>query len=240
MLAELLQQDDGEDGSGKVVLDVGCGEGYCARKAVELGATRVVGCDISEEMIASARDVADGDDRFRYFACPAGDLMRELQTRADELGIAGSPSGAFDVAIAVFLFNYLTSFDMEDAVAQVYQALKPGGTFIFSVPHPSMIYCHDEDAVFHLDSAGKGYYSARNEKLLGRISTVDGTWLNVMSVHKTLGDYVSAIRAAGFEILDISEAGVTEEHMKLHPEFFKSVYDRPLHLVFRVKKRVAE
>ncbi|EJK76304.1 hypothetical protein THAOC_01940, partial [Thalassiosira oceanica] len=68
------------------------------------------------------------------------------------------------------------------------------------------------------------------------ISTIDGTKLNVMSVHKTLGDYVQAISKAGFQILDIREAGVTEEHMALHPEFFRSVQDRPLHLVFKLKK----
>jgi len=134
------------------------------------------------------------------------------------------------------LFNYLTTNDMENAIVQVYQALKSGGSFVFSVPHPSMIFCHDKGAVFRLDSEGEGYYSSRNKKILGQISTIDGTKLNIMSVHKTVGDYINAINAAGFQIVDIQEAGVTDEHLALHPEFFSSVQDRPLHLVFKLKK----
>jgi SAM-dependent methyltransferase len=224
-----------ELGGDKIVLDIGCGEGYCARKAIDLGASRVIGCDISQEMIAGALATAGDDKRFSYFVSPAGDLLESLEERKDELGI-DCVTNSIDVAIAVFVFNYLTTHDTEDAIQQIYQALKPGGTFIFSTPHPSMIFCHDKNAVFHLDSEGKGYYSSRNEKILGQISTIDGTQLNVMSVHKTLGDYIKAIMASGFEIVDIQEAGVTEEHMKLHPEFFESVYDRPLHLVFKLRK----
>mmetsp|Transcript_29736 Transcript_29736/g.50615 ORF Transcript_29736/g.50615 Transcript_29736/m.50615 type:complete len:331 (-) Transcript_29736:935-1927(-) len=229
MLAEELQ------GADKIVLDVGCGEGYCARKVIELGAAKVVGCDISQEMINSARTTSEGDDRFQFYASDVGNLLQGLEDHKGEVGIDGS-TGTFDVAIAVFLFNYLTSFDMEEAIVQIYQALKPGGIFVFSVPHPSMIFCHDKDSVFHLNSEGKGYYSSRNEKILGQISTIDGTKLNVMSVHKTVGDYIHAINDAGFQIVDIQEAGVTEEHLALHPEFFQSVQDRPLHLVFKLKK----
>jgi len=29
---------------------------------------------------------------------------------------------------------------------------------------------------------------------------------------------------------------VTDQHLALHPEFFSSVQDRPLHLVFKLKK----
>mmetsp|Transcript_34130 Transcript_34130/g.72722 ORF Transcript_34130/g.72722 Transcript_34130/m.72722 type:complete len:325 (+) Transcript_34130:19-993(+) len=229
MVAEELVNKD------KIVLDVGCGEGYCARKVVELGASMVVGSDISHEMINSANNIADGDDRFCFYVCPVGELIQGLKKRAVDIGIE-SLVGGFDVAMAVFLFNYLTSDDMEDAIRQIFQALKSGGIFVFSVPHPSMIFCHDKDAVFHLNSEGKGYYSSRNKKIFGQISTIDGTKLNIMSVHKTVGDYINAINAAGFHIVDIQETGVTEEHLALHPEFFASVQDRPLHLVFKLKK----
>ncbi|KAL7527619.1 hypothetical protein ACHAXR_005225 [Thalassiosira sp. AJA248-18] len=233
MLAEELRRGDSNDK--KIVLDVGCGEGYCARKVIELGAAKVVGCDISQEMINSAKQTSEGDDRFQYYACPVGELVQGLKDRVDDMGVEKAEE-AFDLAMAVFLFNYLTSYDMEDAILQIYQALRPGGIFVFSVPHPSMIFCHDKDSIFHLDSEGRGYYSSRNEKILGQISTIDGTKLNIMSVHKTLGDYIAAINAAGFRILDIQEAGVTEEHMTIHPDFFESVRDRPLHLVFKLKK----
>ena len=230
MLSEELQSR-----ASKIVLDVGCGEGYCARKAVELGASKVIASDISQGMIDSAIETSEGDSRLRYYVALCGDLLKGLDENRDYLGIERAEEAA-DVAIAVFLFNYLTTFDMEEAIEQVYKALKPGGVFIFSVPHPSMIFCHDKGAIFHLDSEGKGYYSSRNEKILGQISTIDGTKLNIMSVHKTLGDYMHAINKAGFHVADIKEAGVTDEHMNTNPDFFNSVKDRPLHLVFKLKK----
>ena len=235
MLEDVLKEHNDSGSEGKVVLDIGCGEGYCARKVIEMGASKVVGSDISKEMIACALNTSGGDDKFKYYEAVAGDLLKGLNDNLDYLGI-DSAKETFDVAIAVFLFNYLTTNEMEEVILQTYQALKPGGTFIFSVPHPSMIFCHDKGAIFHLDSENKGYYSSRNEKITGIISTIDGTTLNIMSVHKTLSDYIKAIFSCGFEIVDIQEAGVTEEHMKLNPDFFESVKDRPLHLVFKLKK----
>ena len=219
------------------VLDVGCGEGYCARKVISMGASKVIGSDVSQEMIKSALATAQGDERFKFYSAPCSDLLNGLDDHCEYLGIGDrGAEESVDIAMAVFLFNYLTTAEMGDAINQIYTALKPGGVFVFSVPHPSMIYCHDSDAIFHLDSKGKGYFSSRDEKIFGQISTVDGAKLNIMSVHKTLNDYIKAINKAGFQILDIQEAGVTEEHLEMNREFFESVQDRPLHLIFKLQK----
>jgi len=171
---------------GASVLDVGCGEGYCARKVVEMGAAKVIGSDISAEMINSAIATAAGDERFKFYTASSGDLLQAMNNNREYLEIGtdseegGTVEESVDVAIAVFLFNYLTSDEMSDAMVQIYAALKPGGTFVFSVPHPSMIFCHDKDAIFRLNSEGCGYFSSRNEKILGQISTTDGEKLNIM------------------------------------------------------------
>jgi len=225
--------------SGATVLDVGCGEGYCARKVRDMGAAYIVGSDISEEMVKCASDVAIAQgtqSQFYYYTASSTNLLEGLDSERKKEGLQLVIPKHFDVAMAVFLFNYLTTGEMLETMSQVYAALKPGGIFVFSVPHPSMIYCHDEDAIFRLESNGKGYFSSRNEKILGQISTIDGTKLNIMSVHKTVGDYFDTILKAGFEILEVKEAAVTREHMEMNPEFFSSVYDRPLHLVFKIRK----
>jgi len=222
--------------AGATILDVGCGEGYCARKVIEMGAEKVMGSDISAEMIKSAIAASEGDKRFKFYSAPCSDLLKGMKSHQKYLGIEDSAEGSVDVAIAVFLFNYLTSDEMSEVVEQIHSALKPGGIFIFSVPHPSMIFCHDEDAIFRLESEGKGYFSSRNEKILGYISTVDGEKLNIMSIHKTLNDYIQAITSSGFVIVDIQEAGVTEKHLEMNPDFFESVKDRPLHLIFKLRK----
>ncbi len=235
MISSELETEDKKSSSSKTVLDVGCGEGYCARKVVDLGASKIIGCDISQEMIKSAIATSEGDNRFKFYPAPCCDLLKKMNEQCEYLEIDNAEESV-DLAIAVFLFNYLTTTEMTDTMMQIYSALKPQGVFIFSVPHPSMIFCHDKHAIFRLDSEGKGYYSSKNEKIFGHISTVDGSKLNIMSVHKTLNDYVKAIQKAGFEILDIREVGVTEEHLAMNPGFFQSVKDRPLHLIFKVRK----
>ena len=233
---------------GATVLDIGCGEGYCARKMKEMGAAAIVGSDISEAMVKCATDIAvaagdgemdtdsaSGSKPFHYYCGSSCNLLDGLER---ERKVNKSIPELFDVAMAVFLFNYLNTDEMLQTMSQVHSALKPGGIFVFSVPHPSMIYCHEKDAIFRLESEGKGYFSATNEKLLGIISTVDGKELNIMSVHKTLNDYFGAIMKVGFEIVEVREAGVKEEHMKLNPAFFSSVNDRPLHLVFKLRKKL--
>jgi len=222
--------------AGATILDVGCGEGYCARKVIEMGAAKVMGSDISSEMIEKAIAASEGDCRFKFYFSSCTDLLKDMEDHRGYLEIKGTAEGSVDVAIAVFLFNYLTSDEMSEAVAQIYSALKPGGIFIFSVPHPSMIFCHDKDAIFRLESEGKGYFSSRNEKILGHISTVDGVKLNIMSVHKTLNDYIKAIKRQKFDILDIQEAGVTDKHLEMNRKFFETVQDRPLHLIFKLRK----
>ena len=163
------------------ILDIGCGEGYCARKLVnDMGARHVIGCDISEEMIQRAIETSNSNgnsEKFTYFTSPCSQLLKRLKeiTTIENLLV--------DVAIAVFLFNYLKIDEMNDCIDQAYRALKPGGIFVFSVPHPSMIFNHDRDgneSIFSLESKGKGYFSSRNEKLLGYISTIDGERLNIM------------------------------------------------------------
>lgn len=59
-------------------------------------------------------------------------------------------------------------------------------------------------------------------------------------MHKTLNDYMQSINNAGFEIVDIQEVGVTEEHLEMNRNFFESVKDRPLHLVFKLRKADGE
>jgi len=57
-----------------VVLDVGCGNGWAARRAVELGAGRGLGVDISPRMIDRAQAACQGDDRFAFAVSPAEQL----------------------------------------------------------------------------------------------------------------------------------------------------------------------
>ena len=92
------------------VLDVGCGEGYGARKLVEMGARKLVGMDVSQEMIARAQQNPNSNSYVEsYIVGDATQLVDTIRSKPAELGIMPGlmkKDGCFDLAVAIFLFNY--------------------------------------------------------------------------------------------------------------------------------------
>ena len=210
---------------GRTVLDLGCGEGYVARQLKNRGAERLVGLDISEEMIRHAQEREDKEKLgIRFFPGDACDLSMF----ADE---------SFDLVVAVFLFNYLQREQCSSVMAEVTRVLRPGGRFVFAVPHPSLAFLRPEEPPFYFQREGAGYFSGRDRNFEGRIWRRDGESVPVRCVHKTLEDYFGCLRSAGFTSLpEIKELHVTDEHIALDPGFFKPLQDQPLHLAFRTRK----
>lgn len=236
------------DVRGKHMLDVGCGEGYCARVLRKAGVRKVVGVDVSEGMVAaaSASERSERLGNMYYLAADALEIKQALCDNAPSVGMLGGAEierGCFDLAIAAFLFNYVSTKSMAKIMEQVYDLLLPGGAFVFSVPHPMMAgkkanvspaNVHGDGATFGFESEEyTGYFSSRDELLPGVISTRDGKKLNVRMIHKTFEDYMTALGDAGFQLESLKECAVTEEHLKLDPAFFGPVSDMPLHAVFR-------
>lgn len=214
--------------AGSEVLDLGCGEGYVARQLRRRGARRVRGIDVSAEMIARAR------------AEEAREPLGIEYAEGDAQKLAHVPDASIDLAVAVFLFNYLDKAATGAVMHQVHRVLRPGGRFVFAVPHPSLPFLREEEPPFYFARAGLGYFSARDTTLEGRIWRRDGASVPVRCVHKTLQDYFDCLRAAGFRVLpDVEELRVTDEHLAIDPKFFASLRDLPLHLAFRTGKETA-
>jgi len=211
--------------AGLRVLDLGCGEGYCSRELRRLGASSVYGIDISESMIAAARSQESQDALgIRYEVGCATDLT--------ELG-----DNQFDLVIAVFLFNYLTTDQTAQCLTQIKKRLSPGGRVVFSVPHPAFPYMRSPAYPFYFQVEGAGYFSKRNHQFPGRIWKRDGSWLDVQLTHKTFEDYFVALKCAGFNTMPIvSELRVTPEHVALDESFFGPLIDYPLHLAIKVSQ----
>ena len=96
------------DGKLGAAIDVACGTGMSsiALKAV---AERIIGCDISPEMIAQVPD----DDFIAYFVCAA-----EVLGTADE---------SFDLMTVSSAFHW---FDRETFLSEARRVLKPGSTLV--------------------------------------------------------------------------------------------------------------
>ncbi len=209
---------------GARVLDLGCGEGYVGRQILERGADSVTGMDISAEMIENARAQipTDAGDSLTYSVGSATDLAHF----ADD---------SFDLVVCVFLFNYLERAEMTATMKEVVRVLRPGGRFVFAVPHPTLAFVRPEEQPFYFSRVGRGYFEGRDALFEGEIWRRDGVGVRVRCVHKTFDDYFTALRAAGFTTLpEVKELHATEEHMAFDPAFFEPLRETPLHLAFKL------
>ena len=112
-----------------------------------------------------------------------------------------------------------------------------GGRFIFSVPHPFFAFLHEEQPPFYFRRNGADYFSGRNQLFEGRIWRRDGTNIPVRCVHKTFDDYFNSLAAAGFTSLPvIRELYAQPQHLKMDPDFFEPLKNKPLHLAFRIMR----
>jgi SAM-dependent methyltransferase len=211
--------------AGLRILDLGCGEGYCSRELKRRGAADVYGIDLSEGMIIAAQQQDQIDQLgIRYESGCATDLPQLADA-------------SVDLVLAVFLFNYLTVAQMQQCMAEVLRVLKPGGRFIFSIPHPAFPFMRSAEYPFYFKVEGAGYFSQRDQQFPGRIWKRDGSWLDVQLVHKPLEEFFDGLRLAGFNTMPlVRELRVTTEHVQLDEAFFQPLFDYPLHLAIQVSR----
>lgn len=211
---------------GAEILDLGCGEGYCSRKLRRRGAKRVLGIDLSKGMIEAAR------------ACEASAPLGIEYEVGSATNLEGLPDRSFGLVLAVFLFNYLDVSQTRRCMAEVARVLRPGGSFVFAIPHPAFPFVRKEgEFPFHFEDVGGDYFGSRNALFSGRIWKTSGAWLDVQLVHKTLQDYFEALQSAGFSSMPtLRELHVTADHLELDRSFFGPIAGIPLHVAIRVER----
>jgi ubiquinone/menaquinone biosynthesis C-methylase UbiE len=112
------------DLAGLSVVDLACGDGIYARKLRRRGAARVVGVDISPEMVSLARRAEE--------AAPIGVEYVLADVANVDLG------ERFDIAFCSFLFNYATSRgELRALIESVARLVRPGGLVVGCNDYPA-------------------------------------------------------------------------------------------------------
>jgi len=211
--------------TGKSVLDLGCGEGYVSRYCKSHGASRVLGVDISEGMYLKALTQEQEE--------PLG-----IDYRHASITEIAFENSTFDIALGVFVFNYLTIEQTKTIFTHIFQWLKPKGQFIFSLPHPLWPFLSKPIPPTYFDPAQQGYFSGRDKTFLGKIWRLDGSILDIQLFHKTFSDIFECLHAAGFQsVPECRELPVPKEFMKEAPDLCVQGDDLPLHLVLKIEKQ---
>jgi SAM-dependent methyltransferase len=202
------------------VLDLGCGYGWHCRYAREQQASSVIGVDISEKMLAKAKQLTD-DTEVTY-----------IRSAIEDVEFADAQ---FDVVISSLALHYVESY--AEVCKKVYRYLKPGGVFVFSVEHPVFTARREQD--WHYDEHGNrlhwplDHYQHEGQR--------DTSFLveHVIKYHRTISTYINELIRAGFMIQEVQEP-VPPEHM-LHstPEMIDE-WRRPMFLIISARKPHAE
>jgi SAM-dependent methyltransferase len=172
------------DVAGRTVLDVGCGAGQTTRWLREHGA-RVVGFDLSLEQLRRA-------------TAP----LPLVRADAESLPLR---DGSFDVACSAYGALPFVA-DSARVMREVARVLKPGGRWVFSVTHPFR-WCFPDDPTEAGLRASGSYFDRTPYVEQGE----DGAAVYVEH-HRTFGDRVRELVAAGFAVRDVVEPEWPEGH----------------------------
>ncbi len=184
------------DFHGLRVLDLGCGYGWHCKYAADHGAAAVLGIDISEKMLALARE-KNNDPRIAYRCVAMEDLAL--------------PGGSYDVVLSSLAFHYVQDF--VPLVQNIATWLTKGGVFVFSVEHPVFTaygsqdwYYAEDGTILHFPVDNYYYEGKRTAIFLGEAVT---------KYHRTLTTYLNTLLQNGFALQHVVEPQPPEKMMDL-------------------------
>lgn len=170
--------------AGRRVLEVGCGSAPCARWLTDQGA-RVIGLDLSAGMlrhaVAAARET--------------GIWVPLVQADATRLPFADR---SFDLACSAFGAVPFVA-DSAAVMREVARVLRPGGRWVFAVTHPMRWIFPDDPGEAGLTVAQSYFDRTPYVEVDGRGQPT------YVEHHRTLGDRVREIVAAGLTLEDLIE-----------------------------------
>ena len=170
--------------TGRRVLEIGCGSAPCSRWLATQGA-RVVGLDLSTVML-------------RHAALAGRQTGLTVPLVQADAGCLPFAEGSFDLACSAFgAVPFVT--DSAAVMREVARVLRPGGQWVFAVTHPLRWIFPDDPGEAGL-TVTQSYFDRTpyvEVDALGNVTYVEH--------HRTLGDRVRKIVAAGLHLEDLVE-----------------------------------
>jgi ubiquinone/menaquinone biosynthesis C-methylase UbiE len=171
--------------AGRRILEVGCGAAQCARWLATQGAD-VVGFDLSARQLAHARRI---DEEL------GGTPLRLVQADATVLPFADA---SFDAACSAYGAVPFVA-DSAAVMREVSRVLRPGGRWVFAVTHPFRWCLPDDPGEVGL-TVRYSYFDRRPY-----VEQDEDGVATYVEHHRTLGDRVRELTAAGLSLLDLIE-----------------------------------
>lgn len=191
------------------VLDLGCGFGWFSRWAADQGAARVVGIDVSTQMIAEAESTTP-DSRISY-------VIDDLETFVGTIG-------SFDLVYSSLTFHYIE--DLPRLIDAIRSSMHPGAKVVFTVEHPILSASRAQEFV---ELEGRTVWPIEGYLDEGERTT---TWFieGVVKHHRTVASYVNALADTGFRLDHLIEWSPSAGQIADNPSWAKD-RNRPYFLI---------
>ena len=199
---------------GKSILDLGCGFGYFAAWAAQQGAAEIHAIDLSENMLAVARDTCAG--------LPVTFERADLET-------AQFDTARYDLVFSSLAVHYLEDF--AGFCARVRRALKDEGHFVFSTEHP--VFAARANPEFMSDAEGYLVGAVSDYLREGQRRT---NWIadGVVKYHRLISTTINTLQSAGLSLDQIEEWSASDADIAAHPEWEKERY-QPMFLLLATR-----
>lgn len=206
----------------KVILDIGCGFGDHAQKLSKQKYKKLVGFDISKELVKFANEQKIPNSTF---------YVRDMSKRLK------NDNSSFDVVYSSLAIHYIKNINK--LFQEVHRVLKKEGIFCFSTGHPifNLINQTDEHMI--------GVKKQLNDK-----KVIFGNYFDETPKPNDLGSlgkveicnftYETLIKAGinnGFELIDYKDAEPTKISKKYDSEKYRLTTTLPTFILFKFKKK---
>lgn len=199
----------------KSVLDLGCGTAAYGNELLDMGAVQYTGLEGSVQMVQHARQ----------------NLRDRSNSRVIHMALEdwNASESEYDKIVSRLVLHYIE--DIDKLFNNVYQSLKSGGSFVFSVEHPVMTssYGLSKPAGQKEDwTVDKYFITGEREQ----------AWLGstVKKFHRTIEDYFDALQKAGFLVEQLRESR-PDERLFSNKETYERRRRIPLFLMMKGYKR---
>ncbi|MGO8959983.1 MAG: class I SAM-dependent methyltransferase [Streptosporangiaceae bacterium] len=200
--------------AGKRVLDVACGHGRITRELARRGA-KVTGIDISGKLISKAEEAEQNK--------PLG--IRYIHSDVTAPAILGDRQ--FDAVACNFGLSDID--DIDGAITAISTALRPAGTFVFSILHPCFPGGRDISGSWPTTDTyyDEGRWTAQEARSALR--------RQVGANHRMLSTYINTLRHHNLWLDQIAEPAPAPDWDPAHDADRK-----PVHLAVRAIKMIAD
>lgn len=208
------------DIKGKKVLDLGCGYGNNCIKSIELGASYVLGTDISKNMI----DLANKTNNHK-----------SIEYKQIAMEDISKINNKFDLVISSLAFHYIEDYDK--LLKDIYNLLNDDGILIFSQEHPI-----STGTILNKETNYKSKHKIGDKeyKLVSDYNN-EGTrnvnWLgsNYTKYHRNISTLINTLLDNKFKLLKIVEPLADSEKIHLNYKYLNQT-NMPYFIIIKAKK----